>query len=160
MGYGMLGAPPKGVKKGTLFKRCLENAQVDLLLDTRFNVWGGYWNPHEIRGILHGTKVRYLHEADGVKLHQLFGVPKAMRNLRPFEKFASAYRSSLSGRKPDPIATMRSFLARQEAAKLAILCCEPFVATMDNCHRFVLADILVAAQVVVGPVEHLSMDGL
>jgi hypothetical protein len=158
MGYGMLGAPPKGVKKAILFKQCLLDAQVDLLLDARFNVWGGYWSPHEIGGILQGSPVRYMHEADGINLHQLFGVPKAMRDLRPFERFAAAYRASLRERKPDPIITLKNFLTQQQVAKLAILCCEAFVPTMDNCHRFVLADILVAAGVAFGPVENLSMD--
>ena len=102
IGYGMFGTPPEGVKKSTLFRQCLVDAHVELLLDTRLAVWGGYWNPHEIGRILHGASVRYTHESEGIKLHQLLGVAKAMRNLQPFEAFAAAYRASLNERQPEP----------------------------------------------------------
>ena len=39
-GYGMT-APTKR-PKAEIFKECLEAAQIDLLIDTRFSLWGGY----------------------------------------------------------------------------------------------------------------------
>ena len=157
-GYGMNQRPPAHIKKAKIFRQCLQDAAVNLLLDTRFSPWGGYWNPKEIAIILQGTPVRYVYQDGAAKLHQLFGVPKALRDITPFPAFARTYTNSLATRTPDPISALKILLAQWQPAKLAIMCCEPFVTTKDNCHRFVLADMLVAAGVVDQAVEHLCMD--
>lgn len=157
-GYGMNLKPSGNTKKADIFRQCLQDASVDLLLDTRYSPWGGYWNPKEIASILEGTPVRYAYKDGEIKLHELLGVPKAMREVKPFAEFAKRYANSLSGRTPAPISACANLLEKYQPHKLAIMCCEPFVLTKDNCHRFVLADILVAAGIVARDVEHLSMD--
>ena len=81
-----------------------------------------------------------------------------MRGIRPFSDFAGAYSASLSTRPLDPFSALDALLKEYMPRKLAILCCEPFVPARDNCHRFVLADILVEKGIVEKEVEHLSMD--
>lgn len=157
-GYGMNLQPTGNIKKANIFRQCLQDAAVDLLLDTRYSPWGGYWNPKEIAAILQGTQVQYAYKYGDSKLHELLGVPKAMREIKPFAEFARIYTASLTARTLEPISAINACLAKYKPNKLAIMCCEPFVATKDNCHRFVLADILVAAGIVDQAVEHLSMD--
>jgi hypothetical protein len=157
LGYRMKNSP-RNLKKSEIFKEMLISSGVNLVLETRFNVWGGFWNPKKIGEILKETQIGYCYEWEGIKIHQLFGVPKNIRSVAPFKEFSEVYRDALSQRTPDPIATFSRIIeAFPKVEKVAILCCEKFTLTRDNCHRFVLAQVL-QERGIVDEVEDLSMD--
>ena len=156
-GYGMTLKPKPGIKKGDIFAKCLFDAQIDLLLDVRYSVWGGYWNPKTITKILKNTGVCYIFKEGAVAFHKLFGAPKSIREVKPFSKFARLYKKGLKV-PADPFDKIRKLLKEKKPRRMAIMCCEPFVDSLDNCHRFTLANELLKRKIIDSQVIHLSMD--
>lgn len=152
-GYGMI-QDPKPTKKSVIFRKALVDANIDLLIDTRYNIWGGFWNPKKIEEVLEGTNVLYVYDSNEVKFHQLFGVPKSMRCTQNFAKFSKSYKQLITD---ESILKLEKLIERFNPSCIAVMCCEPFTTLKNNCHRFVLAEILLNAEVA-NSVIHLSMD--
>lgn len=144
-------------KKSEVFRDCLEDAGVSLLLDIRYSPWGGYWNPKTIQAILAESSVSYLFQEDGYLWHKILGAPHKIRQIEPFSCFREAYLQEVL--LADPEALERLYLLLEKEPLVAIMCCEEYKPSHDNCHRFALAEALVTKGFLQeSDLLHLNMD--
>jgi len=166
-GYGM---KKKVSGRSALFRRCLEEAGVSLLLDTRDSPWGGFWNPKNIQSILDDSPVTYRFKEEDYHWHKVLGAAKRIRShaVDDFELFRRLYLEDLENKDPDALQKLFNLL--EEEGSVAIMCCEPFIPRADhslerlpewNCHRFILADEMVKRGFLsLEQIQHLDLDDL
>lgn len=157
VGYGIEGKRVRGAME--LLLDALVSEGVVAVIDTRLRTNFGFWRSQDLERKLESVDIAYLN------LGRLYGVPKAMRDTSDFDAFTDRYLSLLEKRfasQPEvercafraleiealDALHRKSYKPRssdegQNAPCVALLCCEPYVASHDNCHRFVLAKEMV-----------------
>tara|TARA_B100000609_G_C17222035_1_gene440825 strand:- start:947 stop:1462 length:516 start_codon:yes stop_codon:yes gene_type:complete len=142
IGYGMHTKKPTR-PRAEILRGCLEEHNVSLLIDTRESPWGGFWNPKKLQAIFEDSPTTYLFKEETYAWHKVFGAPKAIRTIATtsFDMFAEAYTQTLFEK--DNTCLDRLFSRMGEEELTAIMCCEPYVETRDNCHRFIIASLMV-----------------
>ena len=131
-----------------VFRQCLLDAGVDLVVDIRYYNNGQFWSSHNIKSFIYDLDIDYLED-----YHELLGV-KNFPIDSDFLKYRSQYIKQL---KKNSFVFLHINELIKKYSKVAILCCEPFIEGEINCHRFILAEALQKVKIVDG-VEHLCMD--
>lgn len=159
IGYGMH-SPPKG-SRAELLRTCLEDASASLLLDVRDSPWGGFWNPKRLQQLFAESPVDYLFRDEERDWHKLFGASRKIRSivLDDWQTFREAYTQELFEKDPDALSHLLVLLQKHQ--RVAIMCCEPYVPTHDNCHRFILAALMREKELLTpSQIVHLNLDSM
>ena len=156
IGYGMKNQPL--LPRTTLLRKCLEDAEVSLLLDVRDSPWGGYWNPKRFQKLLENSQIQYLFKDESIVWHKLFGASRKIRTqVSNCDSFYALYCQELEQKDPEALKQLLSLVQRHH--RVAIMCCEPYVATHDNCHRFILAERMLQENLLEPEqILHLDLD--
>ena len=156
IGYGMHNKPL--CSRTDLLRECLEDAEVSVLLDIRDSPWGGYWNPKKFLEIFEESPIQYLLKDESIVWHKLFGASRKLRTMvSEWNAFYDSYNRELEEKDPNALKLLLSLVETHH--RVAIMCCEPYVSTHDNCHRFIVAEGVVQEKLLYPEqVIHLDLD--